>query len=143
MQWFVIVVAAVGGVAVAIQGQFVGLMDSRVGTLASTFITYGSGGILIGIILALSGGGGISGWRSIPPFALASGAVGLMIIGSISFSVARLGLVPALMTLTAIQFVTAAVIDHFGLIGAEVKPLDASKISGLALLMVGTWLALR
>jgi bacterial/archaeal transporter family-2 protein len=139
----VLLVAAIGGTAVAVQGQFLGVMDRQVGTLASTFITYGGGGLVIGVVLLVAGGGQVSNWRSIPPFALGAGILGLVIIGSIAFSVARVGLVEALMTLTVAQFATAAVIDHFGILGADVRPVDTTKLAGLLLLIAGTWLALR
>lgn len=139
----VILVAIIGGVAVAVQGQFVGVLDREVGTIGSTFVTYGSGGLLIGLILLLAGGDGIANWRSVPPWAFLSGAAGIVIIGAISFSVARIGLLPALMAITVAQFGVSAVVDHFGLLGAVVRPLDPSKLAGLALLIVGAWLALR
>jgi bacterial/archaeal transporter family-2 protein len=139
----VLAVAVIGGGAVAIQGQFLGVMDRHVGTLASTFITYGGGGLVIGIVLLVAGGGDLSNWRTIPPFALAAGLLGLVIIGSISFSVARVGLVPALMTITFAQFAVGAAIDHFGVLGADVRPVDPSKLAGLLLLFGGTWLVVR
>ncbi len=139
----VIVVAVIGGVAVAVQGQFVGVLDREVGTIGSTFVTYGSGGLLIGLILLLAGGDGISNWRSVPPWAFLSGAAGIVIIGAISFSVARIGLVPALMAITVSQFGVSAIVDHFGLLGGDVRPMDTSKVAGLVLLIAGAWLALR
>jgi transporter family-2 protein len=38
--------AIIGGVAVTLQGQFMGLMDQGLGTRESVFITYASGGLL-------------------------------------------------------------------------------------------------
>ncbi len=139
----VILVAVIGGIAVAVQGQFVGVLDREVGTVASTFITYGSGGLLIGLILLLAGDDGISNWRAVPTWAFLSGVAGIVIIGSISYSVSRIGLLPALMAITVAQFCVSAAVDHFGLLGAEVRPLDVSKVGGLLLLIAGAWLALR
>ena len=41
----VVLIGIAGGLAGALQGQFLGLMEDRVGTLTSTFITYGGGGL--------------------------------------------------------------------------------------------------
>ncbi len=139
----VLLVAVVGGIAVAVQGQFVGLLDRSFGTLASTFVTYGGGGLIIGVIMLLSGSDRLAGWRSVPPWSLAAGAVGLIIIAAISYTVPRVGLVPALMTITVSQFAVSAVIDHYGLLWAEVRPIDLSRGSGLALLVVALWLVMR
>jgi uncharacterized membrane protein YdcZ (DUF606 family) len=34
-------------------------------------------------------------------------------------------------------------IDHFGLMGAAVRPVDSLRLLGIALLLVGAWLTLR
>lgn len=60
-----------------------GLMDKQIGTLESVFITYGGGGLLIGLIMLLSRGGNLSGWQGVPWYALSSGALGLVIVGTI------------------------------------------------------------
>jgi transporter family-2 protein len=52
-------------------------------------------------------------------------------------------LVPALVVVTATQFVVGSVIGHFGLLGAPINPIDLTKIAGMALLGVGTYLVLR
>ena len=43
-------VVALGGAATAFQAHFMGIMDKRIGTLESVFITYSGGGLLIGIM---------------------------------------------------------------------------------------------
>ena len=37
-------IASLGGVAVTIQALFMGVMDKKIGTFESVFITYGTGG---------------------------------------------------------------------------------------------------
>ena len=56
----VIIIAAIGGVAVTLQAQFLGLMDKNIGTLESMFITYGAGGLLIAIAMLINKGGNLS-----------------------------------------------------------------------------------
>ena len=50
---YLILVAVIGGVAVTLQGQLIGIMDKNVGTVESVFITYGGGGLIVGIIMLL------------------------------------------------------------------------------------------
>ena len=71
------------------------------------------------------------------------GALGLVIIGSISYTVPRLGLAAAFTILVATQFIAGALLDHFGLLGAEVRPLDLSRSLGIVVLLLGTWLIIR
>jgi hypothetical protein len=52
-----IFIAAAGGMAVAIQAQFMGLMDRSIGNVEAVFITYCGGGVLIaGLMLLMRGG---------------------------------------------------------------------------------------
>jgi len=51
------IVAAVAGVAMTAQAQLMGHLDRSMGTIESVFITYGSGAVVIGLImLSMSGG---------------------------------------------------------------------------------------
>ena len=136
-------IAAAGGMAVAIQAQFMGLMDRSVGNAEAVFITYFGGGVLIAGLMLLMRGGNLGAWRSIPWYALTSGIFGLVIVGSIGFSVPRLGLVASMTILVAVQLLTGAVLDHFGLLGAVPRPLDLSRLLGMGVLVTGIWLTVR
>ena len=116
---YLVIIAAIGGIAVALQGQLMGSIDKQVGTLESVFVTYGGGGFLIGIIMILLRGGNLSGLTQVSWYTLLSGPMGLILIAAIGFSVPRLGLVPAFTILVAAQFATAAFIDQFGLFGGR------------------------
>lgn len=136
-------VAVIGGIAVALQAQLMALLDRGMGTLESVFITYGGGGLLIGLTMLFLRGGNLSIWHTIPWYAYLSGAAGLIIVASIGFSVPRLGLVTAFTLLVAAQFIVGALLDHFGLLGAEVRELDPRKIAGMLIMLLGVWLTVR
>ncbi|MBP1738204.1 MAG: hypothetical protein H6Q48_497 [Deltaproteobacteria bacterium] len=138
-----ITVAALGGIAVSLQGQFMGMMDQRLGTKASVFITYASGGLLATLAVLLSGGVNLKGWQNVPWYAFSTGLLGVFIVGTISYTVPRLGLTAAFTILVAAQFIIAALLDHFGLLGAAVRPLDLSRWLGIAILILGVWLIMR
>ena len=137
-----ITVAAFGGIAVALQGQLMGLMDQRLGTKASVFITYASGGLVVSLAVLLSGGLSLKGWQNVPWYAFGTGLLGLFIVGTISFTVPRLGLTAAFTVAVASQFIIAALMDHFGLMGA-MRPLDLSRSFGIGVLILGVWLIVR
>ncbi|MBW2470769.1 MAG: DMT family transporter, partial [Deltaproteobacteria bacterium] len=61
---FLIGIAIMGGVAIALQGQFMGLLDRNLGTIASVFITYVSGGLIIALLLIALRGGNLKNWQS-------------------------------------------------------------------------------
>ena len=138
-----VLLAIVGGVAVVLQAQFMGVMDQQLGTIESVFITYGSGGLLVGLMMLLLRGGNLAEWRSVPPYILATGILGLIIVSTIGYVTPRLGLVTAFTVLIATQFVLGGIIDHFGWFGAEIRPLDGTKLAGVGVLLLGIWLVMR
>ena len=143
MRTLVVLAAVVCGIAVAIQAQFTGTMQRQVGTLESTFITYFSGGLIIALVTLAFRGANLGAARSLPWYVWSAGVLGLVIIFTLSLSVGQIGLVPALVIITVSQFVVGAIINHFGLLGAAVNPIDLAKLVGLILLGIGTFLVLR
>lgn len=138
-----ILIAIIGGIAITLQGQFMGMMDQGIGTKESVFITYASGGVMISLFLLANRGGNLREWHSVPWYSLSAGLLGLLIVGTIGFVVPRLGLATGFTLIVASQFVIAALIDHFGLLGAAVRPIDLPRALGLAVLLVGVWLIMR
>jgi transporter family-2 protein len=138
-----IVIAAIGGAAITLQGQFMGLMDKTIGTKESVFITYAGGGILAGCVMLAARGGNLKAWHSVPWYTLGAGVVGLVIVGTIGYTVPRLGLTKAFTLIIAAQLIMAALLDHFGLLGAVTRPLDISRVLGIGVLVLGVWLTTR
>ncbi len=138
-----IIIVAVGGIAVTLQAQFMGLMEQQMGTLEGIFITYAGGGVLIGLAMLLNRGGNLAAWQTVPWYALSSGALGLVIVGTIGYGAARLGLVTTLTIIIAAQFIIAAIIDHCGILGADLRPLSLSRGIGVGIMLLGTWLVVR
>ena len=138
-----VLAAAVCGLAIALQAQCSGLLERGMGTLESVFFTYFGGGLLIFGIMAAMGWGNISAWDQPPWYAYFSGVLGLVIVGTIAFSVPRLGLVSAFTVIVAVQFVFGGIMDHFGLMGAQIRPVTLSRAAGMALVLAGVYLSLR
>ena len=133
-------VAALGGMATAWQAHFMGILDKRIGTLESVFITYIGGGLLIGVIMLIQRGGHLGSSPAAPWYAYTSGVLGLVIVGALAYSAPRLGLVAAFTVFVAAQVLMGALVDHFGWMGAEVRPLNLARLAGMVLLLAGTWL---
>ena len=130
-----IAIAIAGGISVALQGQFMGQIDRNVGTVESLLITYALGAFLAAVLFLLFKGGRIlAAPQLVPWYVFSSGAFGLVIVGSIGYTVPRLGMASAFTLILLSQFTLAALIDHFGWFGSEVRSIDWKK--GLGLLMV-------
>lgn len=136
-------ITAIGGVATAFQAHFMGLLDRRLGTLESVFITYFGGGVLIGLIMLIQRGGNLAVSATVPWYAYSSGALGLIIVGTLAQSAPRLGLVAAFTIFVSAQFAMGALIDHFGWMGSAVRPLTLSRLAGMTVVLAGVWLIIR
>ena len=140
---FLISIAIMGGVAIAFQGQFMGLLDRALGTVSSVFITYVGGGLVITMLLIAFRGGNLKNWQGVPWYAFSSGILGLVIVGSIGYVVPRLGVAKGFTLTVASQFLIASLIDHFGFFGAAVRPMEMMRLLGLCLMLVGVWLVVK
>lgn len=138
-----VLLAIISGVAVTLQGQFMGLMDQGLGTRESVFITYASGGLLACVALLAARGGNLAAWHEVPWYSLMAGVLGLLIVGTIGYTVPRLGLSTAFTIMIASQFIVAALLDHFGLLGAALRPMELSRLAGIGVLILGVWLITR
>ena len=138
-----ILIPVVVGIAIAVQSQLMAQVDRNLGTLESICVTYGGGGIVIILVMLMRSGGNLSLSANLPWYVFTTGLFGLLIVGGIGFSVARVGLVATFTVIVATQFILSAVIDHYGLLASTVRTLDLSRGAGIAMLLSGVWMILR
>jgi bacterial/archaeal transporter family-2 protein len=139
----VLLVGLAGGVAVGLQGPLASMMSGRLGTLESVFIVHLGGAILAGLPLLVMRGGNLGAWRDVPWYALAAGALGLVVLSAVSYTIPRIGVATTVTLIVVAQLATAALLDHFGLLGATVRVLDPARLVGIVVLFAGMWLIMR
>lgn len=135
--------ALVSGFAITLQAQFMGLLDKALGTKESIVITYGSGGVIAILSAVVIGRLNLRPMGTLPWYAYTTGILGLVIVGTIGYVVPRMGAARGLTLILASQFLLAALIDQFGLFAAVPRPLDLSRLLGLAVMLAGVWLVVR
>ena len=135
-----LLIAGLGGCAVALQGQFMGMTDRRIGTSGSIFINYISGAVIAGLIILMLRGGSLKNLAQVPWYTLSIGALGLVVAGSIGYTVPRLGLSTAFTVVIASQFVVALILEHFGWFGEMSRPIDLTRLAGVVGLVFSVWL---
>ena len=135
-----VMIAIMGGAAVALQGQFMGIMDRKIGTSGALFVNYASGVLVAAIILLLLQGGSLKNLLQVPWYALSAGLLGLVIAGSIGFTVPRLGLPAAFTIIVATQFLVALLLEHYGFFGEARRPIDLNRMAGVGGLIISVWL---
>ena len=140
---FILLIGLAGGVAVGLQSPLSSLMSQRIGTLESVFIVHIGGAIAALLPLLFYSGGKLNQWRTVPWYALIAGVFGLVVIGAVSYMIPRIGVAASIITIVAGQILIGVLLDHFGLLGASQRPLDASRLLGLAVVLIGVWLTVK
>jgi len=138
-----IVLGLVGGIAVGLQSPLASLISQRLGTLESIFIVHLGGAVIALIPLVILGGGRLGQWQSVPWYALGAGVFGLVVIAVVSYMIPRVGVAASITTIVAGQLLVASVLDHFGWLGTGIRALDASRLLGLGVVLLGVWLTVK
>lgn len=139
----IILIGLAGGVAVGLQSPMASMITQRLGTFESVFIVHIGGAMIALVPLLIYGGGKLSQWRSVPWYALGAGIFGLVVIAAISYMIPRVGVAASITTVVAGQLLVGVILDHYGLLGASVRPLDVTRIIGLAVVLAGVWLTVK
>lgn len=139
----IILIGLAGGIAVGLQSPMASMISQRLGIFESVFIIHIGGALIALLLLLFTGGGKLAQWRSVPWYALGAGVFGLIVIGAISFMIPRVGVAAAIIAIVAGQLLVSTVLDHFGWLGAMVRPMDPTRAIGLAIVLVGVWLTVK
>ena len=145
MQALLIVVSIglVGGIAIGLQSPMSSILGNKLGLMEGAFIVHFSGAVAASIPLLVWGGGNLAKWRDVPWYTLGAGTFGLIVVSALSFIIPKVGVAPAVILLVLGQLVVGAILDHFGLLGAAVRPFTIQRLVGLLVVVLGVWLTVR
>lgn len=138
-------VAAMAGLLMAVQGTFNARLSKVVGLVEATLLVHLIGLVTIAIILLAQNSvvGGLIRICQAPRYTLLGGALGVAIIYGVAGAIPKLGVAVATTAIITGQILTAVLIDHFGLFGMERVPLSWHRVVGAVLLAAGVWFLLR
>ena len=140
----VVLTAVVGGM-VALQGPINSHLGKSIGTFQAAFFSFATGTIILAVIagLARGGYGQIAEARSLAPQYLIGGALGACYVSLVLVTVRTLGAGGIVAASIAGQLTMSVIIDQFGLLGLDKDPISAMKVLGVLLLAAGTLLVIR
>ena len=127
----------------AVQSQMMGDLEQRVGMVSGTAINFIVGALAMAIVLLAVRNPPLAEWQAVPPYLYLAGLTGIVIISSIAFTVARVGVLAGSMLLVTAQLTGGTIIDHFGWLGASVREVTLTKLVGIMFLILGARLVLR
>lgn len=136
----VIVIGLLGGFAVGIQSPFAGAIGARLGSASSSLIVHVSGAIFSVILLWWRGGEKMREWQTLPWYLFFAGIFGVVLYQTINVTLPRLGTTMTAALIIVGQLVMGLVVDHFGWLGVTERPIDATRIIGVGVLLLGAYL---
>lgn len=92
------------------------------------------------LVLAFTGTSALPKVATAPKGLLLAGVLIAFYVLSITYIAPHFGIGNAVFFVLLGQLVSAAAIDHFGLFGARVSPLDATRALGIALMATGVFM---
>jgi bacterial/archaeal transporter family-2 protein len=139
------VLCVVAGFAGSVQVAVMAKLGDRVGVVeALAFATVLSAALAVVILVVARGSlDGFAASARQPPWLWIGALMSLFIVFTITLAGARIGTAATVGIIIAGQLVMAALIDRFGLFGADRIGLGWARFTGLALLAAGAALSLR
>lgn len=138
-----IVLMAIGGVAVALQPSINARLAEKTGFLEAATVSFVVGTLFL-LLISLTIGQG--SFRRIPDadwWQLSGGLFGAFFVVMTIVCVPRIGITAVLALTIVSQLATGLVMDHYGMFGMRSVPIDLRRICGVGLLLAGVYLVLR
>ena len=134
---------AVAGIGIPVMAALNASLGRHVGAPTAAVVLF-TAAIAVALVYAMTQGGlRLGALASAPRGLMWGGALIAFYVISITTLAPLIGVGTAVMLVLAGQIVSAALIDHFGLLGAPRTPIDATRALGVALMVAGVVLARR
>jgi bacterial/archaeal transporter family-2 protein len=140
-----ILLAVAAGCFVGLQAPVNARLGRQIGALQAATVSFTIGALALILVASLSSGGlsGIGSAPRAPWWALVGGILGAFYVTVALLTVRTLGLSSLTAIVVTGQLAIAVVVDRFGLLGIAKQNIDAPRILGLVLLIVGVVLVVR
>ncbi len=139
MNWLYLILAAVSGSAMALQGTFNAALGKIIGLWESTLLVHVIGSFAALIIMLFIGVGfnNYAKMTSVPWWALLGGVLNVIIIYLVVRTIPQIGVGNATTAIIVAQILTAVLVDSLGLFGMKKFEFHYLDLLGIALLAVG------
>lgn len=139
-QLFFILLAIVAGAVLPLQAGFnVQLGKSVHQPIFAAFASFlvGTIGLLIYLLVLKFDFSTIAQTKSVSPVVWTAGILGAFYVAAVIILAPRLGVALTFVLVVAGQMVVSLVLDHFGLLGMPIKPINWQRLIGVLFLVAG------
>ena len=140
-----LLVAAISGIAMALQGTVNARLSQKTGIWETTFLVHLIGTVVVGLLMLFLGLGAVrfDRWLYIPWYLYLGGLLSVIIIYLVAVSIPKVGVCNATTAIIVGQVSAAVIIDHFGLFGVQKLAWSYAQLLGIAFFAVGARLLIR
>ena len=134
-------VMLLAGIGIPMLAAMNAALGGRIGSPAAAatvlFVVAFGTSLVVALIFGAQGFGRLAGT---PKHLFLAGALIAFYVLSITYIAPTFGVGNAVFFVLLGQMISAAAIDHFGLFGAQVSPLNLTRAAGISVMASGVWL---
>lgn len=139
-QWLFVVGVILAGSGLGFQAPINAALGRAVGAFEAALVSFGVGALGAVIVVMLVGKGDVGAITTVPLWQLVGGLLGLLFVTVVIVSVKEIGVSTLLVAALTGQLAAGLMIDHFGWFGVPPRPIEWTRVAGVALLAVAVWL---
>lgn len=136
-KFLILLLLLLAGLGVSVQGTMNGGLGKAIGTTQAALFSFLVGTCTLAILLLFVGKGNFSAIGSVPRWQLLGGFLGAFYVTVLAFSVPKIGIGLATITVVVSQILTSMVIDHFGWFHSVQVTMNTQRMLGAVLLILG------
>lgn len=133
--WVVIMMVA-GGAMMSCQAPINAALRNHVGVFESSLVSFLVGTLALVVVVAVAGKGSLGAIRNVSWWHLLGGLIGAIFVTATLLAAPKIGVTGMVVATLAGQMTMALLIDRFGLLGIPARPIELTRLAGLALLVV-------
>lgn len=135
------IIMALAGIGIPILAALNAQLGGRIGSPAAAatvlFVVAFVTSLVVALIVAPQG---FAKFGGTPKHLFLAGVLIAFYVLSITFIAPHFGIGNAVFFVLLGQLISAALIDHFGLFGAQVSPVSLTRAAGIGTMAIGVWL---
>lgn len=134
------------GVAIAVQAIVNGQLRIAIGSpLVAAFISFLTGTLLLLVLIGVTRQPvpSLHTLQQVSWLQWTGGVLGAFFVTAVIISIQKIPSANLFALIITSQFITALLIDHFGLFGAAQAPANGVKLAGVAFLIAGAYLVIK
>lgn len=143
LKYILPLLALIGGMGLAAQGQINGGLGRKIGVIESAFMNFAVGTLILLLILIFFGNGNISAVTTVPKWQIIGGLLGSFFVLIQVLVVPKIGVSTTFIAVIVGQIILSVIIDHFGLFGGNRFPIDKQKMIAILLMLAALFLYIK